>query len=155
MEERRASRRDLFRLIGRTFAEAAGKRIPALPAPPPVKGPPAPADVVPVEGGRLVVDLSLHPIVPGSSRRFRGPVEGEAILLARVTAEHLAAVGGDCPHCGGPLAFDGKRDAVLCPAGEASFRLDGCVVEGAGYLRLRTYLCRRIGPRVEIDLLPA
>jgi nitrite reductase/ring-hydroxylating ferredoxin subunit len=135
-DERRASRRDLFRLIGRTLADAAGKRVSAAP----VRSAPAPAEELPV-----------HPIPPGFGKRFRHPGGTEAILLARVTPEHLAAVGGDCPHCGGPLSFDGKRDAVLCPAGGATFRLDGCVIEGPGYLRLRSYPCRRTGPRVEID----
>jgi len=161
-EERRASRRDLFKLIGQTLADAAGKRIqlpPGTGAPSP--GPaapvkreaPAPAAEIPVERGRMVVDLSVHPIVPGSGKRFLGAGAPEVILLARVTPEHLAGVSGDCPHCGGPLSFSGKRDSVLCPRGAVSFRLDGCVVEGPGYLRLRTYLCHRIGPRVEIDVI--
>ncbi len=158
MEERRASRRDLFRLLGRTLADAAGKSIPPVPVPPPPlppRSPPAPAAELPLERGRMVVDLTIHPIVPGSGKRFLGAGAPEAVLLARVTAEHLAGVGGDCPHCGGPLSFDGRRDRVLCPRGGATFRLDGCVDEGPGYLRLRTYLCRRVGPRVEIDVLPA
>lgn len=157
-EERRASRRDLFKLIGQTLADAAGRQVPVPPPPAPAavkREAPAPAAEIPVERGRMVVDLSVHPIVPGSGKRFLGAGAPEVILLARVTPEHLAGVSGDCPHCGGPLAFSGKRDAVLCPRGAVSFRLDGCVVEGPAYLRLRTYLCRRIGPRVEIDLLPA
>jgi len=158
MEERRASRRDLFRLLGRTLADAAGKRIPDAPVPPTPPLPrmaSVPAAGLPLERGRMVVDLSVHPIVPGSGKRFLGAGAPEVVLLARVTPEHLAGVSGDCPHCGGPLAFDGQRDAVLCPRGEASFRLDGCVIDGPGYLRLRTYLCRRVGTRVEIDVLPA
>jgi nitrite reductase/ring-hydroxylating ferredoxin subunit len=156
-EERRASRRDLFKLIGRTLADAAGKRIPPLPPPPalpPKREPPAPAVEIPLERGRMVVDLAVHPIVPGSGKRFRGAGAPEVVLLARVTPEHLAGVSGDCPHCGGPLSFDGRKDRVLCPRGEATFRLDGCVDEGAAFLRLRTYLCRRIGARVEIDAVP-
>lgn len=152
-EERRASRRDLFKLIGQTLADAAGKAIPEVPlAPGTPRSKPAPAEEIPVERGMLAVDLTVHPVLPGSGRRFLGAGAPEAILLARVTPEHLAAVGGDCPHCGGPLSFDGKRDAVLCPRGTITFRLDGCVLEGPGHLRLRSYPCRRIGPRVEIDL---
>src|SRR5690349_17906688 len=127
-EERRSSRRDLFRLFGRTLADAATRKAPLLPgteggpggagpgAPGPGEGPfaepspppgsSAPADEIPAERGSLVADLAVHPIVPGSGRRFRGEGAVEAILLARVTAEHLAAVGGDCPLCGSPLLFD-------------------------------------------------
>jgi len=154
-EERRASRRDLFKLLGQTLADAAGKAIPAVPAgraPEAPRSKPVPAAEIPVERGMLTVDLAVHPILPGSGKRFQGAGAPEVVLLARVTPEHLAAVGGDCPHCGGPLSFDGKRDAVLCPRGTITFRLDGCVLEGPGHLRLRSYLCRRIGPRVEIDL---
>ncbi len=149
-----SSRRDLFRLLGRPFLEAARRGAPPSgedPSPT-APGPPTPGEEVPVERGRLVVDLSVHPLVPGESRRFAGAGVPGTVLLARVSADHLAAVGGDCPHCGGPLAFSGERDAVLCPRGRTSFRLDGCVLEGAGHLRLRTYLCSRAGQRVEIDL---
>jgi nitrite reductase/ring-hydroxylating ferredoxin subunit len=154
-EERRASRRDLFRLFGRSLADAVGKKVPAVPAapsPPPV---PVPATEVPVERERMVVDLALHPILPGTGKRFRAEGAREPILLARVTKEHLAAVSGDCPHCGGALSFSGERDAVLCPAGAAAFRLDGGGIEGPGHLRLATYAVRRLGPRVEVDLAPA
>jgi nitrite reductase/ring-hydroxylating ferredoxin subunit len=149
LSEGGSSRRDLFRLLGKPFLEAARRGVPSADEAP---SPPTPGEEVPVERGRLVVDLSVHPLVPGTGRRFLGAGAPETILLARVSADHLAAVSGDCPHCGGPLAFSGERDAVLCPRGRASFRLDGCVIEGAGHLRLRTYLCRRAGQRVEIDL---
>jgi nitrite reductase/ring-hydroxylating ferredoxin subunit len=144
-----SSRRELFRLLGRPFLDAARRGVPAAGG---ETSPRTPGEEVPVERGRLVVDLSVYPLVPGRSRRFAGAGAPETILLALVSADHLAAVSGDCPHCGGPLAFSGERDAVLCPRGRTSFRLDGCVLEGAGHLRLRTYLCSRAGQRVEIDL---
>jgi nitrite reductase/ring-hydroxylating ferredoxin subunit len=74
------------------------------------------------------------------------------VLLARVTADHVAAVTGDCPHCGGALAFDVGRDAVLCPSGAAAFRLDGSALAGPPGLRLASLPVRRAGPRIEIDL---
>ncbi len=146
MTERRASRRDLFRLLGGSVAGAAGRVVPE---------PPAPAAEAPVEGGRIVVDLSLHPVPPGKDRRFAAAGLAGTVLLARVPPDHFAAVTGDCPHCGGPLRFDEARDAVLCPRGGAAFRLDGTALEGPRDLRLRVHLCRRAGPRVEIEVLPA
>jgi len=144
LTEGKRSRRELFRLLGKPFAAAAG-------------GPPAPpAEEAPVEGGRLVVDLSRHPLPPGTGRRFRGTGAPGSILLARVSADHLAAVGGDCPACGGALRFDGARDAVLCPGCGAAFRLDGRPADGGGGggASLRSHACRSAGPRVEIDAIP-
>jgi hypothetical protein len=106
---------------------------------------------VPAEGGRLVVDLARHPVVPGTGLRVAGPGATGSILLARVSLDHYAAVSGDCPECGGALAFDGPSDAVHCPRGVASFRLDGCAIRGPGHLRLRPFLVARLGDRVEID----
>jgi nitrite reductase/ring-hydroxylating ferredoxin subunit len=140
---RETDRRGFLRSLGKPLGDA-------------VRGTPrpAPADEVPVEEGSLVVDLALHPVPPGTGRRFRGPGAPGAILLARVTADHAAAVTGDCPHCGGPLAFDGARDAVLCPGGAVAFRLDGNPLgEGRG-LALRCHACRSAGARIEIDLVP-
>jgi len=151
-EERGASRRDLLRIFGKPFREAARR---AGPGGGEARSAPVAGEPVPVERGRLVVDLAAFPVMAGASRRFSGPGAPGTVLLARVSADHFAAVGGDCPACGGPLSFSGARDAVLCPACSASFRLDGCVLEGAGHLRLRTFLCHRAGPRIEIDLGPA
>ena len=139
----------------------AGKAVPSSAGPPTAdltprpREVPAPADEAPVEGGRLVVDLALCPIPPVRDRRFAAAGWPETVLLARVPPDHLAAVTGDCPHCGGPLRFDADRDAVLCPRGRAAFRLDGTAIEGPPDLRLRVYACRRAGPRVEIEVLPS
>jgi nitrite reductase/ring-hydroxylating ferredoxin subunit len=102
----------------------------------------------------MVVDLARHPIPPGTGRRFRGTGLAQAILLARVSDDHVAAVTGDCPHCGGPLSFDGDRDAVVCPGGTVAFRLDGEPLGGLPGVRLRSHACGRAGPRVEIDVNP-
>jgi nitrite reductase/ring-hydroxylating ferredoxin subunit len=107
---------------------------------------------LPLEEGRLVVDLSLHPVVPGSGLLLVAAGLPGAVLLARVTLDHLAAVDGDCPHCGGPLVFDGPCDAAVCPSGAAAFRLDGTPTGGTpAALRLRSFPVRRLGMRVEIE----
>jgi len=155
--DRRSSRRDLFRLLGRSLAEAAGK---GLPAPPPARAraprgeAPEPPVEAPLERGRLAVDLALHPIPPGCGRRVHAAGWPEPVLLVRVSPDHLAAVTADCPHCEGELRYDPGRDAVLCPRGEAAFRMDGHAAEGERRLRLRVYPCFTAGTRVEIGLLP-
>lgn len=153
MTDRRASRRDLFRLLGRSLAEAAGEKLPAPPPSRPRAAPPAPALDLPLEHGRLVLDLAAHPVPPGTARRVHAAGWPEPVLLVRVSAGHFAAVGADCPGCEGALRWDAGRDAALCPRGEAAFRMDGLPADGSRDLRLRVYLCRVAGPRVEIDLL--
>jgi len=154
-EDRRSTRRDLLRLFGRAAAEAAGKRIPSPPKALQGAGaaPPPPPVEVPLENARLVVDLSLHPVVPGSARRFENPGWPGPVLLVRVTADHYAAVDADCPHCGDALAWDAELDAAVCPRGEASFRMDGLPFDGRREAELRVYTCHPAGPRLEIGLL--
>ena len=154
----RSSRRDLFRLLGKTIIDAAGKRIPAA-VPPPQRRPAPAAEPegtieVPLERGHLVVDLSLLPIPPGRSRRVTHPAWPEPVLLVRVAADHFAGVTADCPHCGGALAWSAAAETARCPRGAAAFRMDGHAAEGERRLRLRVYPCLVAGPRVEIDLLP-
>ena len=158
MTEGRSSRRDIFRLLGRTIAEAAGGKLPPVPGPrrqaPSPSPPPEPVLEVPLERGRLVVDLALHPIPPQRSRRVHAPGWPEPVLLVRVTPAHFACVTADCPHCEGAMAWEPERETVLCPRGAAAFRLDGHPAEGPRRLRLRVYPCFVLGARVEIDLLP-
>jgi nitrite reductase/ring-hydroxylating ferredoxin subunit len=105
-----------------------------------------------MEGGRLVVDLATFPILAGAGLRLQPAAWPDAVLVVRVSEEHYAAVTGDCPHCGGPVHWEATTDSVLCPRARASFRLDGSLREGAGDLRLRSFPCRRAGPRLEVDL---
>jgi hypothetical protein len=109
---------------------------------------------VPVERGRAVVDLALHPIPPGRDLLVIPAGATVAILLARPSAGHYAAVAGDCPLCGGDLRYDPVRDAALCPGGDAAFRLDGLPQEGPRDRRISCFVVRRAGPRAEIDLEP-
>jgi len=157
VSDRKASRRDLFRLLGRSLAEFAEEKT-ALPAgagktPASRAAPSAPAAEVPVERGRLVIDLAVHPVPVHRGRRFRGAGWEEPILVVRVTPEHYAAVSGDCPHCGGPLAFDLAADVARCPRGEAAFRMDGVPTEGAPDRELRVYVARAAGPRLEVAVI--
>jgi nitrite reductase/ring-hydroxylating ferredoxin subunit len=153
MTEERRSRRDLFRMFGKGFAEAAARAVPPAPgkAPRPPAEPPAEA---PVERGRLVVDLTVHPLLPGRSLRFRGEGFPRVVLVARVTPGHFAAVDGDCPCCGGALRFETRRDGVLCPLG-SSFRMDGGQIEGPPGRSLRSYPVHALGPRLEVELAAA
>lgn len=138
------SRRDLFRLFGRPLSKLAG--LDGGSAPPPD------AEEAPVERGRLVIDLALRPIPVGTGRRFLPAIGGGSVLVAGISDAHLAAVDGDCPRCGGALRYEPARDAVLCPAGCAAFRLDGSAIEGPPGLRLRSLPVHRAGPRVEVVL---
>jgi nitrite reductase/ring-hydroxylating ferredoxin subunit len=160
-EERKASRRDLFRLIGRSLAEFAEESRPAeaIRAASDALGGPKrrqrmPATKVPVEEGHLVIDLGMQPVPINRGRRFQGIDTDLFILVVRVTPEHFAAVTADCPHCGGALKFDVPSDAVRCPDGAIAFRMDGQQSEGPGEMRLVSYACRSAGPRVEVDLPP-
>lgn len=154
MTERRASRRDLFRLLGRTVAGAAGKRLPGEP-PAGAALPPQEEPVeAPLEGGRLVVDLSRYPVPAQGDRRVHHPAWPGPVLLVRVTMDHFAAVSADCPHCDGPFRYDPGLDAVACPGGVCLFRMDGLPFQGPRDLRLRVYPCHLAGQRLEIDLLP-
>lgn len=112
----------------------------------------APATAVPLERGRLVVDLGTHPVPLARGRRFVAEGGGPVVLLVRVTVDHFAAVDADCPHCGGALSFDVPEDAVLCPVGQAAYRMDGRPVRGPADLRIRSHPCHRAGPRVEVAM---
>ncbi len=163
---RRASRRDLFRLLGETLAELADGSRPAeaareagrvlsaaAGAPPSGRLPPAPATPVPRERDRLVVDLARHPVPVARGRRFVAEGgDGAVLLVVRVTPDHFAAVDGDCPHCGGALAFDVPTDAVLCPGGQVAFRMDGRPLRGPADLRVRSWPCHLAGPRLEVGV---
>jgi len=144
VSDRRASRRDFLRLFRGGFAGAA------KPAPPPSRRPVE----VPVERGRAVVDLAKHPVPPGKDLLLVPAGATVAILLARPSAGHYAAVAGACPLCGGDLRYDPIRDAALCPGGDAAFRMDGLPQEGPRDRRISAFIVRRAGPRVEIDLEP-
>lgn len=149
MTGRRASRRDLFRLLGRSAAGLAGEGAP-FPSPP---EPPPLLVEAPLERGRVVLDLALHPVPPGGCLRIAAAGSPEPVLLVRVSPDHFAAVSGDCPHCGGALRFDAERDAALCPRGRTAFRMDGTEAGGSPDLRLRSYPCHRAGPRVEVEVI--
>ena len=150
MAARKATRRDLFRLLRDSIADAAGK---ALPPPPPAAAAPAPATEVPLERGRMVIDLASYPVPLSRGRRFKTP-GGDAVLVVRVSPDHFAAVAADCPHCGGALEFDRLRDAAVCPGRAAAFRMDGAAVEGPAGIRLPGYVCHAVGPRLEIEGKP-
>lgn len=152
-EEAGASRRDLFRLLGRVVADAAGARIPAPAAPPRPAPPQEPEAEVPLERARLVVDLALHPVPAQRARRFVNPAWPGPVLLVRVTMDHFAAVDADCPHCGLALSWDPGREVVHCPRDATAFRMDGLPSEGRRDESLRSYPCHAAGPRLEIGLL--
>jgi nitrite reductase/ring-hydroxylating ferredoxin subunit len=152
--ERGASRRDLFRILGRVVADAAGRRLPGAGAtPPPPSAPPQePEAEAPLERARLVVDLALHPVPAQRARRFVNPAWPGPVLLVRVTMDHFAAVDGDCPHCGLALTWEPSREVVHCPRDGTSFRMDGLPAEGRRDASLRSYPCYLAGLRLEIGL---
>jgi nitrite reductase (NADH) small subunit len=67
-----------------------------------------------VSSARQVIVGSVEDIPVGEGRTY--PVDGEQIAVFRLRDGSLRALGGVCPHKGGPLA-DGIADehVVVCP----------------------------------------
>jgi hypothetical protein len=110
--------------------------------------------VIPVEGGKAIVDLARHPVPPGKDLPVSPADLPGSILVVRPGGDHFAAVSGDCPRCGEGLRYDPVADAVVCIGGDGSWRLDGLAQDGSRDLRIDCFVVRRAGPRVEIDLVP-
>jgi hypothetical protein len=108
---------------------------------------------VPVERGRAVVDLAHHPLPTGKDLLVVAEGSPGTILVARPSGDHFAAVGGDCPHCGEGLHYDPLADLAVCPSRGGAWRLDGLPQEGPRDRRISSFIVRRAGPRLEIDLL--
>ena len=85
------------------------------------------------------------------------PVElnGCKVLLAR-SGGRTHAIGGTCPHAGGPLHEGVLSDGtVLCPWHKAAFRLDGTRASPPALDDLPAYPVREAGGRLLLDLEPA
>ena len=147
MSDERPNRRDFLRIFG---GAATGKRkpVPAGPRSRPWRAPVA----VPLEGDSAVVDLAHHPLPPGRDLLVVAGGRPGPILVGRPSADHFAAVGGDCPHCGEELHWDPMEDVAACPGGGGSWRLDGMPRDGPRDRRVPSFVVRRAGPRLEIDL---
>jgi apoptosis-inducing factor 3 len=87
----------------------------------------------------------------GALRRVEA--EGTAILVLREGAA-LHAVGGTCPHAGGPLAEGARRDGrVVCPWHKATFCLrSGAVLEPPAVDALPRFDIRAADGRVLVRL---
>jgi nitrite reductase/ring-hydroxylating ferredoxin subunit/uncharacterized membrane protein len=77
---------------------------------------------------------------------------GGAPVVVLLHRGQPVAVGGRCPHRGGPMA-DGtlEGDSIVCPWHESRFRIpDGAVERGPSARPLPAYDCRQHGDDVEI-----
>ena len=103
--------------------------------------------------------MTLHHIGPvddipvGEARTY--VVEGTEVAVYRLRNGTLRALGGVCPHRGGPLA-DGLSDdrVVVCPLHGHTYDLSTGAELTVGAQKVRTYTVSTNGDNIHIDTRP-
>jgi Rieske Fe-S protein len=80
--------------------------------------------------GEWSIDFRARKLEVGRSWRAVGEGLAEPLLVARVSATHVAAVAGECSVDGSDLLWLAFEDRVACPACGSRWRLDGAVARG-------------------------
>jgi hypothetical protein len=88
------------------------------------------------DAGRYRVDLAARPLAGGMSWRVVADDLAEALVLVRVSADHVAAATGECPLDRSDLFFQRQQDVLWCAGCGSQWSLDGEVVRGPARGRL-------------------
>jgi hypothetical protein len=80
--------------------------------------------------GEWTMDLAARPLDVGRSWRAIGEALAEPLLVVRVSASHVAVVGGECAIDGSDLLWLAFEDRVACPSCGSRWRLDGALRRG-------------------------
>ncbi|MDX2152989.1 MAG: Rieske (2Fe-2S) protein [Bryobacteraceae bacterium] len=113
-----------------------------------------PLSSVTVEGSRVAVDLDKVRWLTktGAAGKIIDAARKLNLVLAHPVKGQYVALQRKCTHGGGPVAYNHKRQTVMCTCwGHSEFDMKGTVLGGPAKRPLLVYATKVVGKQLEIE----